>query len=97
MAKGYIVTTYRSIKDPAKLAAYAKIAGPAIEKMGGHILVRGLPTQVHEKGVQQRVVIVEFESVQKAIAAHDSAGYQQALGLLGDGAERDMRIVEGLT
>jgi uncharacterized protein (DUF1330 family) len=97
MAKGYIVTTYRSIKDSAKLAAYAKVAGPAIEKMGGRILVRGVPKQVHEKGLPQRVVIVEFDSVDKAIAAHDSEGYQQALGLLGDGAERDMRIIEGLT
>jgi uncharacterized protein (DUF1330 family) len=97
MAKGYIVTTYRSIKDPQKLAAYAKLAGPAIERMGGRVLVRGVPTQVHEQGVNLRVVVVEFDSVQQAIAAHDSAGYQEALGLLGDGAERDMRIIEGLT
>jgi uncharacterized protein (DUF1330 family) len=97
MAKGYIVTTYRSIRDSAKLAAYAKVAGPAIEKMGGRILVRGVPAQVHENGIQERVVIVEFDTVQKAIAAHDSEGYQQALALLGDGADRDMRIVEGLT
>jgi uncharacterized protein (DUF1330 family) len=63
--------------------------------MGGRIIVRGVPAQAHEKGVRERVVVVEFDSVQQAIKAHDSEGYQQALQLLGDGAERDMRIVEG--
>ena len=36
-------------------------------------------------------------SIQKAIAAHDSPGYQEALRALGDGAERDLRIVEGVS
>jgi uncharacterized protein (DUF1330 family) len=40
-------------------------------------------------------VVIEFDSVAAAIAAHDSAGYQAALKALGDAAERDMRIVEG--
>ena len=96
MAKGYIVTTYRSIRDPQKWGAYAKVAGPAIEAEGGRIIVRGMPVQVHESGLRERVVVVEFENVQRAIAAHDSPGYQEALRLLGDGAERDMRIVEGV-
>ena len=96
MAKGYIVTTYRSISDRDKWAAYAKVAGPAIEKAGGKFIMRGMPAQVHEKGINDRVVVVEFASVQQAIAAHDSAGYQEALRLLGNGAERDMRIVEGV-
>jgi uncharacterized protein (DUF1330 family) len=39
--------------------------------------------------------VIEFESVEKAIAAHDSPGYQAALKALGDGAVRDLRIVEG--
>ena len=97
MAKAYIVTTYRSIRDPQKWAAYAKVAGPAIEAAGGRIIVRGMPAQVHESGVKERVVVVEFDSLQRAIAAHDSSGYQEALRLLGNGAERDMRIVEGTT
>jgi uncharacterized protein (DUF1330 family) len=97
MAKGYIVTTYRSIKDPQKFAAYGKLAGPAIEKMGGRILARGLPTEVYEAGLKERVVVVEFDSVQQAIAAHDAAGYQAALDLLDDGAERDVRVIEGVT
>ena len=96
MAKGYLVTCYRKINDQEKWAAYAKLAGPAIQKAGGRFIVRGSPAQTYEHGIKERVVIVEFDSVQKAIAAHDSADYQQALKALGNGADRDMRVVEGL-
>ena len=96
MAKGYLVVTYRKITDQEKWAAYAKLAGPAIQKAGGRFMVRGTPTKTYEKGLNERVVIVEFESVQKAMAAHESPDYQQALKALGNGAERDMRVVEGV-
>ena len=43
------------------------------------------------------VVIVEFDNVHKAMTAHDSPAYQEALKVLGDGAERDFRIVEGVS
>jgi uncharacterized protein (DUF1330 family) len=96
MAKAYWVVTYRSIKNQDKLAAYAKLAGPAIQAAGGKFLVRGVASKVYELGVQQRTVVSEFESLEKAIAAHDSPGYQEALRALGDGAERDLRICEGV-
>ena len=95
MAKAYWVATYRSISNPDALAAYAKLAGPAIMAAGGKFLVRGNPVKTYESGLMQRVVIIEFDSVDKAVAAHDSEGYQAALKLLGDGANRDIRIVEG--
>ena len=96
MAKGYLVVTYRKINDQEKWAAYAKLAGPALQKAGGRFMVRGMPTKIYEKGINERVVIVEFDSVQKATAAHDSPDYQQALKALSNGAERDMRVVEGV-
>ena len=95
MAKAYWVVTYRKVKDPEKLAAYAKLAGPAIQSQGGKFLVRGTPAKTYEAGLNQRVVVIEFDSVDKATGAHDSAAYQEALKLLGNGAERDIRIVEG--
>ena len=95
MAKGYWVVSYRSIKKPEALAAYAKLAGPAIQAAGGRFLVRGSPAKVYEAGLEQRTVVVEFDSIAAAIAAHDSAGYQEALKALGDAAERDMRVLEG--
>jgi uncharacterized protein (DUF1330 family) len=96
MPKAYLVTTYRSIKDPEKWSAYAKLAGPAIQKAGGRFIVRGMPAKTYEKGMNERVVVVEFDSLDQASAAHASAGYQDALRALGNGAERDMRLVEGL-
>jgi uncharacterized protein (DUF1330 family) len=95
MAKAYWVATYRSIKNANALAAYAKLAAPAIQAHGGRFLVRGMPAKTYEAGVNQRVVVIEFDSVDRAVAAHDSEGYQAALKVLGDGAERDIRIVEG--
>jgi uncharacterized protein (DUF1330 family) len=96
MAKAYWVVCYRSIKDPEKLAAYAKLAGPSIQAAGGRFLVRGTPAQTHEAGQNMRTVVTEFESLAKAIAAHDTPGYQEALKALGDGAVRDLRIIEGV-
>jgi uncharacterized protein (DUF1330 family) len=52
--------------------------------------------KAYEKGIIQRVVVIEFDSVAQAVAAHDGPGYQAALKALGDGAARDIRIVEGL-
>ena len=96
MAKPYWIAFYRSIKNPDALAAYAKIAGPAIQAAGGRFLVRGTPGRTYEHGLNQRVVVIEFDSLAQATAAHDSAAYQEALRVLGDAAERDMRIVEGV-
>ena len=41
-------------------------------------------------------IVIEFQSLAQAVAAHDSAAYQAALEALGDGAERDIRLVEGV-
>jgi uncharacterized protein (DUF1330 family) len=95
MAKAYWIAFYRSIKNPDALAAYAKLAGPAIQAGGGRFLARGMPSIAYEAGLVQRTVVIEFDSVQAAIATHDSPGYKEALKALGDAAERDMRIVEG--
>ncbi len=96
MPAAYWIATYRSVKDPEKLAAYAKLAGPAIASGGGKFLARGLPVHVYEAGLKERTVLIEFESAAHATAAHDSAAYQAALKALGDGAERDIRIVESV-
>jgi uncharacterized protein (DUF1330 family) len=96
MAKGYWVACYRSISDPAALAEYAKLAGPAIAAAGGRFLARGNAAKAYEAGLTQRLVIIEFDSVEKAIAAHDSPEYQAALKVFGKAAERDLRIVEGV-
>jgi len=96
MPKAYWVVSYRAISDPQKLAAYAKLAPAATAPFGARYLARGTAAAAFEAGVKERIVITEFPSVQQAIAAYESPAYQAALQALGDGAERDVRIIEGL-
>lgn len=97
MAKAYWISSYRSISNPQALAAYAKLAGPALIAAGGKFLARGEPAAIKEAGLQQRSVLIEFESVDAALVAYKSEGYQAALAALGsDAVERDIRIVEGV-
>jgi uncharacterized protein (DUF1330 family) len=94
MSKAYWISTYRAVLDTDKLAAYAKLAGPAITAGGGRFLARGEPAKVYEMGLMQRTVLIEFDSVTAAVAAHDSPSYQAALAALGNGVQREIRIVE---
>jgi uncharacterized protein (DUF1330 family) len=96
VAKGYWVSSYRTIFDPEKLAAYNKLAGPAVRAGGGRVLVRGGRVLAHDDGIAGRTVLVEFDSFEQAVAAHESEAYQEALVALSDGVERDFRIVEGI-
>jgi uncharacterized protein (DUF1330 family) len=96
MAKGYWVSVYRSVSNPEALKEYGRIAGPALMQAGARLLVRGEAAIAYESGVRDRVVVIEFESVEKAIAAHDSDAYQAALKVIAGAVDRDVRIVEGL-
>lgn len=97
MPKAYMVVTYRSISNPEALAAYAKLAGPAVQAGGGKFLVRGSPAKTYEAGMNERTVVVEFPSVAAAMAVYEGPAYGKALEALGkNSAVRDMRIVEGV-
>ncbi|MFD7528557.1 DUF1330 domain-containing protein [Streptomyces sp. NPDC059849] len=96
MAKGYWVSVYRTIADPERLAAYNKLARPAVEAAGGRVLARGGRVLAHDAGIAERTVLIEFDSFEQAVAARASAAYQEALAALADGVERDFRIIEGL-
>ncbi len=90
----YWISVYKEIVDEAKVAAYAELAGPALREQGGTYLARGLPAQTYESGESTRTVLIAFESVEAALAAHESPAYQEALSALDGGAVRDMRIVD---
>ena len=95
MSKAYWISTYQKINDPDKLTAYAALAGPAITASGGKFIVRGMPARTYEAGVNERTVVIEIDSVDAAIATHDSSDYAAALAALDDGAIREIRIIEG--
>ena len=96
MAKGYWVSVYPAISDRERLSAYDKLARPAVQAGGGRLLSRGSRVVAHEAGITQRVVLIEFDSVERAKAAYESPAYKAAHDLLGDGADRDIRIVEAV-
>jgi uncharacterized protein (DUF1330 family) len=97
MTKAYWISAYQSISDNEALAAYAKLAGPSLTAAGGKFLARGLPAAVKESGLQLRTVLIEFESIEAALAAYNSPGYKEALAALGSNAVvRDIRIIEGV-
>ena len=92
------MVAYRSISDESAIKAYAALAVPAVQSFGGRFLTGSTSqVQAHEAGLQQRTIIVEFDSYDIALAAHKSGGYQKALQALGSAAERDYRIVEGVS
>ena len=96
MKKAYWVVAYRSISDESALKAYGALALPAVESFGGRFLTRSTSQiQAHEAGLRLRTLLVEFDSYEIALAAHESEAYRKALQALGSGTERDFRIIEG--
>jgi len=96
MKKGYWVVVYRSISDESAVKAYGALALPAVELLGGRFLTSSTSQiQTHEAGLPVRTILVEFDSYEIALAAHESEAYQKTLQVLGSAAERDFRIVEG--
>jgi uncharacterized protein (DUF1330 family) len=97
MAKGNWVVFYRSVSNPDALVQYAKPAEAAILAGGGRFLARGTAVKAFEAGIKQRSVMIEFDSPAKAIEVYESPAYQSALKLLEGAAERDVRILEGVS
>jgi uncharacterized protein (DUF1330 family) len=97
MPKGYWVTFYRSIRNPAALTEYGRLAVPAIQAGGGRFLARGTPARAYEAGLPERTVVIEFDSVAQAVATYEGADYQAARRLLDGAVERDVRFMEGTT
>ena len=96
MPKANWVSAYHEIRDNEKLAAYAKIAGPAVTASGGRFLTRGVASKAFEAGQVQRTTVIEFDSLDQAIAAHETPEYKEALKALEGSVARDLRIIEGL-
>jgi uncharacterized protein (DUF1330 family) len=92
----YWINTFTAIHDEVRLARYVELAGPAMQAAGGVFLARGNPAQVLEGSAGLRTTVIRFDSVDAAVAAYHSHAYQEALAELGDGAERDIRILKAV-
>ena len=96
MPKGYMLSVHRSLADTEKADAYRALALPAMEAMGSRMLAATSNVVAKENGLAERTVLIEFESMEAAIAAYESAAYQEALVVLSGGADRDIRLFEKL-
>jgi uncharacterized protein (DUF1330 family) len=97
MSKGYWICAYRNVTDPSALAAYAELATSAVIDAGGRFIVRGVAQDTREQGIKERIGVVEFDSVERAIAAYESEAYQNAIAALRNTVERDFRIAHGIS
>ena len=94
MPKAYVMVMYRSSPEPTSFPQYGELAIPAVNEGGGRILARGLPAKTYEAGMNERVTLIEFDSLEQAIRARESSAYQAAFAKLGN-VVRDVRIIEG--
>jgi uncharacterized protein (DUF1330 family) len=97
MARGYLVVECK-VSDPVAYERYKALAAPAIAAHGGRYLVRGGAVEVLEGGWRppERLVIVEFDSVEQARKFYDSPEYRAAREARKDAASMNMLVVEGL-
>jgi uncharacterized protein (DUF1330 family) len=96
MAKGYMLSAHRKEADLVKREAYMKLASSALEAAGGKFLAKGGRIEARENGLAERTILIEFISYEAAIAGYESEAYQEALRALDGGADRDIRLFEGL-
>ena len=92
----YWINTFVEISDEDKLARYLELAAPAMTAAGGRFLARGNPAHTFEEASGLRTSLIEFESVDAAVAAYRSRAYQAALRVLDNGARREIRIIDGI-
>lgn len=94
MAKAYIVASI-NVTDPDGYEAYKNAAVKVTEKVGGRLLVGGGRTEVIEGTLHNRIVVLEFESLEAARVA--AAGYSALRETRGTSAlDYDSVIVEGV-
>jgi uncharacterized protein (DUF1330 family) len=84
------------VTDPAGYEEYKKLAPPAVALYGGKYLARGGKNESLEGDWKaQRLVILEFESIEKARAWVNSPEYAPARAMRHKYAKSKMIVVEG--
>jgi uncharacterized protein (DUF1330 family) len=86
------------ITDTGKFRDYAKATPPIIKQFGGKFLVRGGDFKICEGNWNpKRLVVVEFESIQKAKQFYNSPEYKAIKGLRQSSAYTEWVFVDGLS
>ena len=96
-AKGYIVAEVK-VHDADAIARYRLLSQAAVEQHGGRFLVRGGASEILEGkwSPPERMIVVEFDSVEQAKAFYHSAEYQAARKTRESAAEMNMLVISGV-
>jgi uncharacterized protein (DUF1330 family) len=95
--RGYVYVEMK-IKDPEGFKQYTALSAPAVHAAGGRYIVGGArPEYLEGKPEADRVVIVEFDSADRARDFYHSAAYQAARQKRLSAAEFKMILLEGKT
>jgi uncharacterized protein (DUF1330 family) len=87
-----------TVTDPDQFEVYKRMAPETIALYGGRYLARGLPTETLEGDwTPTRLVILEFDSVERAKAWWDSQEYRDAKQLRHQTARSQMIVVPGVS
>ncbi len=93
---GYVIVEIE-VTDPAGYEEYKKMAGATVAKYGGKYIVRGGASETLEGDWQpKRIVILEFESVQRAKDWLNCAEYEEPRKMRHRTAKTKMIVVEGI-
>ena len=85
------------VTDPGKFEEYRKLVPPTLEAFGGRYVVRGGAIDGREGGWQpKRIVVIEFDDMERAKAWHDSDLYAPVRALREASASTRMIVVEGI-
>ncbi len=92
----YVVVNVR-VTDPARYAQYRDKAPDTIARYGGRYLARGGAVEVIEgEWDPQRLVLLEFESMERFREWYDSPEYTPLKRLRGESTVTELVVVEGL-
>jgi uncharacterized protein (DUF1330 family) len=93
---GYVIVEIE-VTDPVGYEEYKKLAGATVEKYGGKYIVRGGAAETLEGDWQpKRIVILQFENVQKAKEWLNCPEYREPRKMRHRTAKTRMIVVEGL-
>jgi uncharacterized protein (DUF1330 family) len=84
------------VTDPEGLKPYSARVASTFEPFGGRYIVRGgMITPLEGEAPKGRIVIIAFESMEKAQAWYDSPAYQELKPIRHKAAKSRVFIVEG--
>ena len=95
MPKAYIIGRV-DVRDPEAYKKYVETARPAYERNGARFVVRGGKTEVLEGQARARNVVVEFPSMEAALACYNSPEYTEARKIRQSISDGEFIVVEGI-